>query len=124
MEWSHLFELLGRFGFGEGFCKWVKLLYNDPYAEIITNNIISKPMKINRGCRQGCPLSPLLFIIAIEPFAIAVREHTMITGINIGGLDHQIALYADDVILFFRNLEKSVLTLLDLIKKFGCISGK
>lgn len=47
----------------------------------------------------------------------------MITGINIGGIDHRIALYADDVILFFRNLEKSVLTLLDLIKKFGCICG-
>lgn len=99
---SYLFELLDRFGFGENFCNWVKLLYNDPYAEIMTNNIISKPIRIGRGCRQGGPLSPLLFLIAIEPFAIAVREHTMISGIHVRGFDHRIALYADDVILFLR----------------------
>lgn len=77
---------------------WVKLLYKDPYAEIITNNNISKPILINRGCRRGCPLSPLLLVIAIKPFAIAVREHNMITGTRTGEIDHLIALYAADII--------------------------
>lgn len=39
VEWPYLLELLGRLGLGEGFYNWVKLLYNNPYAEIITNNV-------------------------------------------------------------------------------------
>lgn len=77
----------------EGFCCWVKLLYNDPNAKIITNNNISKPVKIQRGRRQGCPVSPLLFIITIEPFTIAVREHVTFPGEGIGGIDLR-AFYA------------------------------
>lgn len=61
VEWPYLFEILNRFGCGDNFCQWVKLLYNEPYAEIITNGIISKPFKIKRGCRQGCPLSLIIY---------------------------------------------------------------
>lgn len=123
VERTYLFEILGRFCMRKGFCNWVKPLLNDPYAEIITNNNISKPIKIKRGCRQGCPLSPLLFIIAIEPLAIAVRGHSGITGISIGESDHRIALYADGVILFLRNLYESIPSLLNLIKIFGNLAG-
>lgn len=59
----------------------------------------------------------------MEPFAIAVRNHVMITGINLGGSDYRIALYADDVILFLRNLGQSIPALMGLIEQFGRISG-
>lgn len=68
---TYLFEILTCLGFGENLNKWIKLLYTEPYAEILTNHIISKTIKIQRGCRQGDPLSSLRFIMAIEPLAIA-----------------------------------------------------
>lgn len=57
VEWSYLSALLVKFGFGEKFCKWVKILCNNLVAEVLTNNMVSKPFTISRGCQQGSPLS-------------------------------------------------------------------
>lgn len=98
VEWDFLF-VLKRYGrYGENYCKWVGLLYKNPIAEVLTNNMVSKPFNISRGCRQGSPLSPLLFLLAIEPFAITIRTNRDIEGITISGFEHKIALFADDVL--------------------------
>lgn len=116
-------EVLGRFGLGNKYLKWLTLLYMDPTAEILTNNQISQPFRLHRGTRQGCPLSPLLFLFAIEPLALAIRQHPHVLGVKIEETEHIISLFADDIIIYLSNLTSSIPTLVSLIESFGRFSG-
>ena len=123
IEWKYLFDLLPRYGLGKTFLKWIKLLYTNPKAEILTNNTISKPFSLQRSTRQGCQLSPLLFTLAIEPLAIAVRTRRNISGIRIWDIEHHIAVYADDIIFFLTNLRNIIPNLTTLLENFGEFCG-
>ena len=49
-------------GFGPSFMKWLELIYSHPTASVITKQDISCPFAVNRGTRQGCPLSPFFIL--------------------------------------------------------------
>lgn len=123
VDWEYLFETLRRFGFGSSFLSWVRLLYACPSAMVLTNNTYSKPFSLHRGTRQGCPLSPLLFVLAIEPLAIAIRSNQSIHGILRWGTEHKLSLYADDLLLFVSGAERTIPHIMDLLNKFGEVSG-
>ena len=71
--------------------------------DVLINGTPSKFFKASRGIKQGCPLSPLLFILIIEGLSLLIadaREHGLIKGIKISSslaLTH--LLFVDDVIL-------------------------
>uniref|UniRef100_A0AAQ5XLH4 Reverse transcriptase domain-containing protein n=1 Tax=Amphiprion ocellaris TaxID=80972 RepID=A0AAQ5XLH4_AMPOC len=123
VEWPYMFESLRRFGFGETFISWVKIIYTNPLCSVLTNGDRSAPFPLQRSVQQGCPLSPALFAIALEPLAVTIREHPHLRGLQVGGVETTISLYADDVILYLYNAEESVPHLLNLITSFGKLSG-
>ena len=123
VEWKYILTVMKEFDLGDNFTAWVKMLYARPTASVITNSNKSSPFLLQRSCRQGCPLSPLLFAIALEPLAISIRNHPSISPVHLGEIDHHISLYADDVVLFVSHPERSVPSLLELINTFGGLSG-
>uniref|UniRef100_A0A8C7ZH32 Reverse transcriptase domain-containing protein n=1 Tax=Oryzias sinensis TaxID=183150 RepID=A0A8C7ZH32_9TELE len=123
VEWSYLFFTLAKFGFGDSFISWVKLLYAFPVASIQTNGYRSEYFPLARSTRQGCPLSPLLFAIAIEPLAISLRTLENYTGILRAKCEHKVSLYADDLLLYISNPSISIPSIMRKLEFFGSVSG-
>ncbi len=112
-----------RFGFENDTIKIFKSLYLTPTARIKINGDISEHITLERGCRQGCPLSPTLFALFIEPLAQLLRDDSEIRGVVVKDIEHKICLYADDVLLFLTDPESSLPKVMYSLKKFGLYSG-
>ncbi len=82
VEWPYLFAMLQKFHTGKKLISWLKILYKKPRAWILTNRILSLSFALFSGTCQVCPLSPLLFALAIEPLAEPFRSDERIHGLR------------------------------------------
>lgn len=120
---DYLLTVLSKFGLGDIFISWIRLLYTSPQASVSTNGVQSPYITLSRGTRQGCPLSPLLFALSIEPLSIYLRTSTTFTGISRLGMEFKLSLYADDLLLYVSSPSNSIPTILSFLTKFGSFSG-
>jgi len=116
-------KCLKSFGFGPNLMKWIDCIYKNNKSCIINNGHISEFFSLERGLRQGCPLSPYLFIIVVELLAISIRHNKMIKGIYIGQQECKINQYADDTFLSLTDDKDSLTEVFETINKFSKISG-
>jgi exonuclease III len=124
VDWSFLQKVLTRFNFGPIFRSWVSTLYRDISSSILINGHTSTPFHLYRGVRQGCPLSPLLYVMFIEPFAAAVQSCADIKGWVLPGCDVECKLlqYADDGTALIND-NASFNHLFNWCNRFGEASG-
>lgn len=73
--------------------------------------------------RQGCSLSLLLFALAIESLAVAIRPHPNTHGICCRQQKHKCAFFADDVLMYIANPHITLPNLLTLLHQFFQLSG-
>ncbi len=62
-------RVLHHFGLGPRLCQWIDVLYADSTCRVAYNNWLSPAFPVRSGVRQGCPLSPALFVLAVDPLA-------------------------------------------------------
>ncbi len=123
VSWRYLLQTLKQFRFGPNFINWIQTLYSSPQAAIKVNGYRSERFTLERGCRQGCSLSPLLFAISIEPLAQLIRDDNNVKGIIINREEHKISLYADNVLLYLTEPMSTISYLKELISRYGYYSG-
>ena len=124
IEHVWLMRVLNAFGFGPDFIQWVGVLYTDLKCSVIVNGHISTEFIFSRGVRQGCPLSPLLYVCCIEPFSNKIRTNPDIKGLPIPGDDREskITQYADDNTMTLIDV-KSMAICFDLFELYARASG-
>lgn len=123
VSWPYLHSILHRWGFGPHFLQWISSLYNHLQAYIKYSGFRSDYFQIQRGTRQGCPLSPLIFALVIEPLAALIRASPDIKGLEIAFTSHKICLFADDALLFVTSPHTTLPNLFQILDKFANVSG-
>lgn len=78
------------------------MLYNDICSSLFLSRGLSPRCPIKRGIRQGCPISPLLFILAIELMSIFIKNCQDVDGMTLLGRRYIISQFADDKALIFK----------------------
>ena len=123
LEWSFIVKTLHYYNFGPSFISWVKTFYSNASSTIQNNGWSSEFFPLSRGVRQGCPLSPYLFILCAEVLGSAIRKEQSIQGINVLGVECKISQYADDTTLILDGSKSSLQKALNLLDIFANISG-
>ena len=123
---TYLWEALRWVGFPETLIRLIKRTYTKTSAKFLVNGFESADFPITSGIRQGCPLAPLLFIIAMETIMEKIRTETGLTGVKFRVEGKLIELkttgFVDDLCIFMSR-SRQIPTALALLRAFGNISG-
>jgi hypothetical protein len=126
LSWAFLFEVLRRYGFGDKFLDWIAILLSSASTRVLLNGCPGPPIWHRRGLRQGDPLSPQLFVLAVDTLGRLVT-HAATVGI-LQGLHPTktipvVSLYADDVVMFCLPTMDVIVAVREILLLFGRMSG-
>ena len=92
-------------------------------ASILQVGVKPDFFKIERGCKQGDPIAPYLFIICAQILYYLINKNPDIKGINIGNKEFRLTQFADDATLILDSSQSSLQAALNTIEVFGSYSG-
>ena len=95
-SWRFISEVLDYFNFGNSIKTWVGLFQKGSEICILQNGFMSECCYLRRGCRQGDPISPYIFILCAEILGKMIRKNKDIKGITLSGKEYKLSQYADD----------------------------
>ena len=123
VDWSFLFRVLSKINFSSSFRQWILLFYTRITSSMLINGKCSPAFFITRGVRQGCPLSPLLYVIMAETIASAIHNDPVIDSFSFpGNCRVKLCQYTDDTSVFVMS-DAALPQVFSLFRRYELASG-
>jgi len=124
IDWQFIEYTLEKFKFPPFILSWIKIIYSGNNSSCVVNNgWKSDFFYILRGLKQGCPLSPILFILCGEILTNAIKNSRNIKGLNIEQFYCKILQFADDTCIVIKKDEDSLRHIFTILEDFKHASG-
>ncbi|XP_058761431.1 uncharacterized protein LOC131634822 [Vicia villosa] len=127
ISWNYLRWIMRRMGFGKKWMNWMESCIFSSHMSVLVNGSATKEFKVHRGLRQGDPISPFLFVIAMEGLSALMRK-----SIEVGdfqpfkyGEDDfvDILQFADDTVIIGEPTSDNLWSMKVILRGFELVSG-
>ncbi|XP_050225835.1 uncharacterized protein LOC126675263 [Mercurialis annua] len=128
ISWDFILKVMARMNFDATWINWISSFFSSSQLSVLVNGSPSKNFSMSRGVRQGDPISPMLFVLAVEGLkALFVKavDLGLIDGIHVDGYAEPISIlqFADDTLLFVPKDMEMIRNLLRILRCFELVSG-
>ncbi|KAI0516047.1 hypothetical protein KFK09_008719 [Dendrobium nobile] len=126
MSWETLQEVMNLMGFKKRFITWVMQCIFEPKFTLLMNGNRTRWIDAKSGLRQGCPLSPYLFILCSELLSKSFKQRGGQLGVQVARNTVSIShlLYADDILVFAEASRCNARRIMDLLGDYCCWTGQ
>jgi hypothetical protein len=123
VAWSFIKKSLIKFNFGSSVTRWISTFYCNIKSCMSVNGQYSDWFHVQRGTRQGDPLSPYLFLICAEIMSIMIRQSNSVHGIKIADEEILLSQFADDTTFFLDGTRDCFYSCVRILQRFASMSG-
>ena len=118
---EQMWNICEQYGIQEQWLDNLKSMYQGATLTALTRYGKTEEVEMKRGIRQGCPLSPVLFALYVQPIAEALQQKSIEQGTYKHGKPNML-FYADDMVLWGqtkKELQEKLQTVVGLMEQLG-----
>lgn len=126
ISWAFLLRVMHFMGFSDTWINWISGCLHSATSSVLINGSPTREFNLHRGLRQGDPLSPFLFIIAMEGLHVAMEDAMaagLYNGFKINNLNLSHLFFADDALFLGEWSHKNLKSLAAILECFHKVSG-